>query len=38
MLAKYFANKLVDQVQTAIEKNNISNEDLENWLNEKPWI
>ena len=35
ILAKFFANKLTDNVQKAIEKKNISNEDLENWLNEK---
>lgn len=34
MLAQYFANKLTNNIQIAIEKNNISDEDLENWLNE----
>ena len=32
MLGKYFANKLTANVQKGIESNNISNEDLENWL------
>ena len=35
MLGKYFANKLTANVQKSIEDKNISNEDLENWLNEK---
>ena len=35
MLGKYFANKLTVNVQKAIDDNNISDEDLENWLNEK---
>jgi len=35
MLGKYFANKLSTNIQDAIEEKNISNEDLENWLNEK---
>ena len=33
MLAKFFANKLVNKVQKSIEENNITNNDLENWLN-----
>lgn len=33
MLAKFFANKLVDKVQKSIEENNITDNDLENWLN-----
>ena len=33
MLAKFFANKLVDNVQKSIEENNITENDLENWLN-----
>jgi len=35
MLAKYFANKLTSNVQKAMDGNNITNDDLENWLNEK---
>ena len=35
MLAKYFADKLTSNVQKAIDEKNISNEDLESWLNEK---
>ncbi len=35
MLAKYFANKLTNNVQKAMDENNITNDDLENWLNEK---
>lgn len=33
MLAKFFANKLVDNVQKSVEENNITDSDLENWLN-----
>ena len=33
MLAKFFANKLVNNVQKSIEENNITENDLENWLN-----
>ena len=33
MLAKFFANKLVDNVQKSVEQNNITENDLENWLN-----
>ena len=33
ILAKFFANKLVDNVQKSVEENNISDNDLENWLN-----
>ena len=33
MLAKFFANKLTDNVQKSIEENNITENDLENWLN-----
>ena len=33
MLAKFFANKLVDNVQKSVEENNITENDLENWLN-----
>ncbi len=35
ILSKYFANKLTDRVQKAIDDKNISDEDLESWLNEK---
>lgn len=35
MLGKYFANKLTSNVQKAIKDKNISDEDLETWLNEK---
>jgi len=34
MLANYFANKLTDNVKNAIEEKKITDEDLENWLNE----
>ena len=33
MLAKFFANKLVNNVQKSVEENNITENDLENWLN-----
>jgi hypothetical protein len=33
MLAKFFANKLVNNVQNSIEEKNITDDDLENWLN-----
>lgn len=33
MLAKFFADKLVNNVQKSIEENNITENDLENWLN-----
>ena len=35
MLANFFANKLLDSVEKGIETNEISDEDLESWLNEK---
>lgn len=35
ILGNYFASKLTSNVQKAIEDNNISDEDLESWLNEK---
>ena len=35
MLATFFASKLSNNVQKAIEDKNITNEDLENWLDEK---
>jgi hypothetical protein len=31
MLAKFFANKLVNNVQKSIVENNITDDDLENW-------
>ena len=34
MLAKFFANKLTDNVSKSIEEKNISDDDLEKWLNE----
>ncbi len=33
MLAKFFANKLVNNVQKSIKENDITENDLENWLN-----
>lgn len=38
LLAKFFADKLVNNVQKSIEQNNITDKDLENWLNGKPEI
>lgn len=38
MLAKFFADKLVDNVQKSVDENNISDSDLENWLNESTAI
>ena len=35
ILANYFSNKLISKVQSGIEKRNISNSDLEDWLNEE---
>ena len=34
LLAKYFSGKLQKNIQTAIKENNITEEDLEKWLNE----
>ncbi len=34
LLANYFADKLITNVNQSINKNNISDEDIENWLNE----
>lgn len=34
ILANYFADKLIKKVGTAIEEKNITDEDLESWLNE----
>jgi len=33
-LAKYFSGKLLNNVQHAIKEKNISEEDLDNWINE----
>lgn len=33
MLAKFFADKLISNVQKSIEEKNITNNDLERWLN-----
>jgi len=35
MLGAFFANKLVKDVGQVIDEKNITDEDLENWLNEK---
>lgn len=34
MLTKYFSNKLIDKVQQSVEQQNLTEQDLENWLNE----
>ena len=34
MLAKFFSGRLIQRVQEGIEDQGITNEDLENWLNE----
>lgn len=34
MLAGYFSNKLVSKVQQSIEKHNISEQELDKWINE----
>jgi hypothetical protein len=34
LLAKYFSGKLQKNIQTAIRENNITEEDLDRWLNE----
>ncbi|GAB3916146.1 hypothetical protein [Larkinella terrae] len=34
MLAQYFSDKLLKKVQQSIEHQNISEQDLERWLNE----
>ncbi len=34
VLAEFFANKLTDNVQNVIREKNITNDDLEGWLNE----
>jgi hypothetical protein len=33
LLAEYFAKKLVSQVDEAVKRNNITEEDLDRWLN-----
>jgi len=35
ILAKFFADKLTDNVGKAIKEKNITDEDLEKWLNEE---
>ena len=35
MLATFFAGKLIGDVEKAVKDKNITNDDLENWLNEK---
>lgn len=34
LLANYFAEKLIQKVDTAIQEKNITEADLESWLNE----
>ena len=34
LLADFFADKLVDNIEKSIQKKNILEEDLEKWLNE----
>ncbi len=34
MLARYFSNKMINKIGQAAEENNISEEDLSNWLHE----
>lgn len=33
-LAKYFSDKLLKNVQDGIKKNNITEDDLDSWINE----
>ncbi|MDZ4683243.1 MAG: hypothetical protein SH848_05090 [Saprospiraceae bacterium] len=35
LLAEYFAKKLVNEVDEAVKRNNITDEDLDRWLNEE---
>lgn len=35
LLANYFSNKLIDEVDKTVEEKNITEKDLNNWLNEK---
>jgi len=35
LLAEYFAKKLVKEVDEAVKRNNITDEDLDRWLNEE---
>lgn len=35
ILANFFADKLTNNVDKAIKENNITDEDLEKWLNEE---
>ena len=34
MLARYFSNKMIAKIGQSVEENNISEEDLTNWLHE----
>ena len=34
MLARYFSNKMISRIGQSVEENNISEEDLTNWLHE----
>lgn len=34
LLANYFAEKLIKKIDAAIQEKDITEEDLENWLNE----
>ena len=34
MLARYFSNKMISRIGQSVEDNNISEEDLTNWLHE----
>lgn len=34
MLAQYFSDKLITKVQQAVEQQNLTEKDLESWLNE----
>ena len=34
MLGKYFSRKFIGKINTSVEKNNINDNDLENWLDE----
>ena len=34
MLARYFSDKMISRIGQSVEENNISEEDLTNWLHE----
>ena len=34
MLAEYFSNKLLENIQRSIDDKNISQDDLDKWINE----